>query len=233
MSALPEPASVLSPPHRAPAAAPAPAPALVLEVLDHGRARRVLEWTLAAAALLLLAPLLLLVALLVVGTSRGPVLFRQERIGHGGRPFVVLKFRTMRRDAATRAEALFAVANDGSGPLDKLRRDPRVTPVGRWLRRTSLDELPQLWNVLNGTMALVGPRPTTPREVARFVPREHRRCAVRPGVTGLAQVSGRSDLAWDDAVDLDLHYIDHRSLALDLRILLRTVPAVLRARGAY
>jgi len=210
-----------------------PAPAPVLAVLDHGRTRRVVEWTFAASALLLLAPLLLLVALLVVGTSRGPVLFRQERIGHGGRPFVVLKFRTMSRDAAGRAEALFAVANDGSGPLDKLRRDPRVTPVGGWLRRTSLDELPQLWNVLNGTMALVGPRPTTPREVARFAPRELRRCAVRPGVTGLAQVSGRSDLAWDDAVDLDLHYIDHRSLALDLRILLRTVPAVLRARGAY
>ncbi|WP_215815374.1 sugar transferase [Pimelobacter sp. 30-1] len=222
MSALPEPGPAL-----------AERPAAVVEVLPHGRLRRVLECTVAASALLVLAPVLVLVALLVLTTSRGPVLFRQERVGHGGRRFVVLKFRTMRRDAARTAEALFAVANDGSGPLDKLRRDPRVTPVGSWLRRSSLDELPQLWNVLNGTMALVGPRPTTPREVARFARREHRRCAVRPGVTGLAQVSGRSDLAWDDAVDLDLHYIDHRSLALDLRILLRTLPAVLRARGAY
>nr|WP_246086773.1 sugar transferase [Nocardioides humi] len=105
--------------------------------------------------------------------------------------------------------------------------------MGRWLRKSSLDELPQLWNVLNGTMALVGPRPTTPREVARFEAREHRRCAVRPGITGLAQISGRSDLAWDDAVALDLEYIERRSLALDLWILLRTLPAVVGARGAY
>jgi lipopolysaccharide/colanic/teichoic acid biosynthesis glycosyltransferase len=199
----------------------------------HGRLRSLVEATVAGGILLVGLPLIALIALLVAGTSRGPVIFRQERIGHGGRPFEVLKFRTMYVDAEARAAEVFARHNDGSGPLTKLRVDPRVTPVGRWLRRTSLDELPQLWNVVNGTMALVGPRPNTPVEVARFAPHEHRRHAVRPGMTGLAQVSGRSDLDWDEAIELDLAYVDQRSAWLDVRILLRTLPAVLAARGAY
>ena len=211
---------------------PVLAPPTVVEA-DHGLARRVLELTVALTALLVLAPLLLTIALVIVTTSRGPVIYRQQRVGQGGQPFDILKFRTMTPGADEVAEALFARVDDGSGPLNKLYRDPRVTRVGRWLRRSSLDELPQLWNVVNGTMALVGPRPSTPREVARFSPRDHGRHAVRPGVTGITQVSGRSDLEWEDAIRLDLHYVEHRSLWLDLRILLRTLPAVLRARGAY
>lgn len=204
-----------------------------VDIVPHGRVRRVLECVIAFAALVVLLPVMAVIAALVVATSPGPVFFRHERVGHGGRSFVVLKFRTMSRDADLRAVEVFARADDGSGPLHKLRDDPRVTPIGRWLRRYSLDELPQLWNVLNGTMALVGPRPTSPAEVAGFAPHEHRRCAVRPGITGLAQISGRSNLAWDDAVALDFDYIDRRSHALDLWILLRTLPAVLSARGAY
>lgn len=204
-----------------------------LGVRRHGRMRRAIEVGVAGSLLLLLLPVLILVALLVATTSEGPVLYRQRRVGIGGRPFQMIKFRTMRVDADSRAAALFAERNDGSGPLDKLRDDPRVTSVGRWLRRFSLDELPQLWNVLNGTMALVGPRPARPHEVDRFTPRDHARLVVRPGITGMAQVRGRSDLAWDDAVRLDLHYVEHRSLLLDLGILLRTLPAVLLGRGAY
>jgi len=202
-------------------------------VKDHGLARRALDITIAVTALLVLAPLLVTIALVVVTTSRGPVLYRQQRIGLGGQPFEILKFRTMTSNADQLADALFAVVDNGSGPLNKVYDDPRVTRVGRWLRRSSLDELPQLWNVLNGTMALVGPRPARPQEVARFTPRDHRRHAVRPGVTGITQVSGRSDLDWQDAIRLDLHYVEHRSLWFDLRILLRTLPAVLRGRGAY
>jgi len=187
-----------------------------------------------ALTLLLVAlPVVLVISLLVVGTSRGPLLFRQQRVGHGGRQFDVLKFRTMYVDAEARAAEVFAEANDGSGPLTKLRADPRVTPVGRWLRRLSLDELPQLWNVVNGTMALVGPRPNTPVEVARFAPSDLRRHAVRPGMTGLAQINGRSDLEWDEAIRLDLEYVENRSVWLDLRILCRTLPAVFGGKGAY
>lgn len=205
----------------------------VVAVLDHGRARRVIELVVAVTALVLLSPLILLIALMVATTSRGPVLYRQQRVGAGGQPFVIIKFRTMCVDADRRAEALFAQRDDGSGPLNKVHDDPRVSLIGRWLRRSSLDELPQLWNVLNGSMALVGPRPASLHEAARFAPSEHRRHAVRPGVTGITQVSGRSDLDWEDAIRLDLYYVEARSLWLDFRILLRTFPAVLRGRGAY
>lgn len=204
-----------------------------LEVQEHGRVRRVVDVVVSTSALVFLAPLLVALAVLVAVTSRGPVLYRQQRIGAGGRPFVIVKFRTMRLGAENLDDEIFAERNDGSGPLNKIHDDPRVTWPGRWLRRYSLDELPQLWNVLTGSMALVGPRPTTPREVARFTPRDHLRLAVRPGITGITQVSGRSDLEWDDAVRLDLAYVENRTLALDLLILLRTVPAVLGARGAY
>lgn len=214
--------------------APTERPALHrVEVHPDGRVRRVLEVTVAAAMLVALGPVLLVVALLVATTSPGPVLFRQRRVGIGGRPFEIVKFRTMHVGADQEAAALFTRHNDGSGPLDKVHDDPRVTPVGRWLRRCSLDELPQLWNVLNGTMALVGPRPSVAAEVARFAARDHGRHAVRPGITGITQVNGRSDLPWDEAIRLDLHYVEHRSLWLDARILLRTLPAVLGRRGAY
>lgn len=203
------------------------------EVHPHGRLRDLGEAALALLLLLVLLPVLVGIALVIVCTSRGPVLFRQQRVGHGGRVFEVLKFRTMYADAEARAAEVFGRTNDGSGPLTKLRVDPRVTPVGCWLRRLSLDELPQLWNVVNGTMSLVGPRPNTPTEVARFAPAEHRRHAVRPGMTGLAQVSGRSDLEWDEAILLDLEYVDHHTARMHLRILIRTLPAIFGGRGAY
>lgn len=195
--------------------------------------RRALEWTFAATLAVVLSPLLLLLAGLVKLTSDGPVFFKHTRIGYGGRPFEVIKFRTMYQDAEQRAAELFAEMNTGSGPLQKIRHDPRITSVGRWMRRFSLDEIPQLFNVLNGSMSLIGPRPSSPAEVVKFAPIEHRRHAVRPGMTGLAQVSGRSDLRWDGTVRLDLYYVENQSMLLDLYILLRTVPAVLAARGAY
>lgn len=194
--------------------------------------RRVVEAAVAAGVLVLIAPLLLVLAALVRITSPGPVLFRQTRIGLDGRPFTMLKFRSMWLGAEQERVRLSHL-NEASGPLFKIRGDPRLTRVGRWMRRYSLDELPQLVNVVAGTMALVGPRPVLPAEARMLTATEQRRHVVRPGLTGLAQVSGRSDLAWADMVALDLHYVAHRSLALDLWIIVRTVGAVLTARGAY
>ncbi|WP_364512129.1 sugar transferase [Nocardioides sp. LML1-1-1.1] len=202
-------------------------------VRPHGRTRRLAELVVAGTSLVLLAPLMGAIALLVALTSDGPVFFRHRRVGHGGVPFEVIKFRTMYDGAEAQAARIFAEANHGSGPLDKRRDDPRVTAVGRWLRRSSLDELPQLLNVLDGSMALVGPRPSSPAEVVRFAPDEVARLGVRPGITGLAQVSGRSDLGWEEGLRLDLEYIERRSLWLDLLILIRTPFAVVGGRGAY
>jgi lipopolysaccharide/colanic/teichoic acid biosynthesis glycosyltransferase len=164
-------------------------------------------------------------------TSSGPVLFRQQRIGRHGEVFSVLKLRTMYADAEQRLAEMLE-CNEADGLLFKIREDPRVTAVGRWLRRFSLDELPQLVNVLRGEMSLVGPRPL-PVDGAAFAPAERRRLLVKPGITGLWQVSGRSDLSWDEAVRLDLYYVDNWSPSLDALILFRTVKAVLRRRGAY
>ncbi|WP_411081089.1 exopolysaccharide biosynthesis polyprenyl glycosylphosphotransferase [Streptomyces sp. cmx-18-6] len=182
--------------------------------------------------LLLLAPLLLAVALSVRLSSRGPVFHRQVRQGQHNRPFTMWKFRTMVADAEER-KAQLTEANEVDGPLFKMRRDPRVTPIGRALRRTSVDELPQLVNVLLGHMSLVGPRPPLPEEASRYDEREHRRLAVKPGLTGLWQVSGRSDLSWQETVSLDLWYVDNWSVATDMGLLARTVRAVTDGRGAY
>ncbi|SCE40164.1 MULTISPECIES: exopolysaccharide biosynthesis polyprenyl glycosylphosphotransferase [unclassified Streptomyces] len=186
----------------------------------------------AALGLLALAPLFLAVALAVRLSSRGPVFHRQIRHGRHNRPFTMWKFRTMVEDAESRKEQL-APANESEGPMFKMRRDPRVTRIGHALRRTSVDELPQLLNVLRGDMSLVGPRPPLPDEAARYDERELRRLAVRPGLTGLWQVSGRSDLTWQETVRLDLWYVDNWSLAMDLGLLARTVRAVADGRGAY
>lgn len=183
-------------------------------------------------ALLLLLPLLVAIALAVKLDSRGPVLFRQVRVGQGGREFGVFKFRTM----VVNADALLAdlaVRNETDGLMFKMRDDPRVTRVGRLLRKWSLDELPQLANVLLGQMSLVGPRPPLPTEVARYDGDVARRLLVKPGMTGLWQVSGRSDLSWEDGIRLDLYYVENWSLAADLTILWKTFGAVLRGRGAY
>ncbi|MCE0537111.1 sugar transferase [Kineosporia rhizophila] len=182
--------------------------------------------------LLLLGPLMLALALAVRLTSPGPALFRQTRVGTDGREFTVYKFRSMVTDAEARLREL-ADADEGNGVLFKIRNDPRVTPIGRVLRKYSLDELPQLLNVLRGTMSLVGPRPPLPSEVAGYSPTEIRRLRVRPGMTGLWQVSGRSDLTWEESLRLDLRYVDNWSLALDLSILWRTVRAVTQGSGAY
>ena len=187
-----------------------------------------------AAGLLLaiLAPLLALVAVLVKATSPGPALFRQVRIGRDGRPFTLCKFRTMR--AAAEAErAHLSVQNELDGVLFKIREDPRRTGFGRVLRRWSLDELPQLWNVMRGQMSLVGPRPPLPGEVELYSDEVRRRLLVKPGLTGLWQVSGRADLPWQEAVRLDLYYVENWSLSLDLVILCKTITAVIRGRGAY
>jgi len=198
-----------------------------------GRAVKEL-WERASAALLLilLSPALLAIAVLVRSDSPGPAIFRQPRVGRDGHVFTMLKFRTMTTDAETLAAGLLD-ENDCDGVLFKLRRDPRVTRVGRVLRRYSLDELPQLVNVAAGRMSLVGPRPALPGEVELYAHDPRRRLAVKPGLTGLWQVSGRSDLSWDESVRLDLLYVDNWSLSLDLAIVARTAGAVLRARGAY
>lgn len=196
------------------------------------RGKRVLDVVGAFVLLLVLSPVLAVLALAVGMTSRGPVIFRQERIGMHGRPFTVLKFRTMRVGAEAE-KPLLRRRHRAVGPLFKLVDDPRVTRVGRHLRRHSLDELPQLVNVLRGEMSLVGPRPALPEEVAGYAEGVRRRLDVRPGLTGLWQVSGRSDLDWEQSVGLDLRYVEQASMFMDLRILVLTVPAVLFGRGAY
>lgn len=193
--------------------------------------RRGFDFSASLALLLLLSPLLLLISGLVKGTSRGPVLFRQVRAGLHGRPFVFLKFRSMRLDAEALKAAL-APFNEMDGPAFKMTNDPRVTPVGRWLRKTSLDELPQLWNILKGEMSFVGPRPAVLDEVRQYEPWQRRRLSMQPGLTCLWQVSGRNELTFDEWMRLDLEYIDNWSLWLDLKIVLKTIPAVVFGRGA-
>jgi exopolysaccharide biosynthesis polyprenyl glycosylphosphotransferase len=188
----------------------------------------------AGAALLIAAcaPLLIALAICIRFNSPGPVLFRQVRVGRDGREFMIYKFRTMYLDAEARRAELRHL-NEHDGVLFKIRNDPRVTRVGLWLRRLSLDELPQLFNVVRGQMSLVGPRPPLPEEVAVYPDDVRRRLAVKPGMTGLWQVSGRSDLPWEEAVRLDLRYVENWSLSLDVVIMVRTLTAVLRTSGAY
>jgi len=186
----------------------------------------------AASALLLLAPLMLTIALMIRLEDGGPALFKQVRVGKDGRPFRLYKFRTMVPQAEQQKAAL-QLHNEGAGVLFKIRDDPRITKIGARLRRWSLDELPQLINVLLGHMSLVGPRPALPEEAAKYGDYVRRRLAVRPGLTGLWQIHGRSDLSWDEAVRLDLRYVENWSLAFDLLILWKTWPAVARGHGAY
>jgi exopolysaccharide biosynthesis polyprenyl glycosylphosphotransferase len=186
----------------------------------------------ATLSLLLFAPLMLLVACLIKAQDGGPVLFKQPRVGRGGVEFPCLKFRSMCGDAEGRTAELNHL-NEGNEVLFKIRDDPRVTPVGRILRRYSIDELPQLINVLRGSMSLVGPRPPLPGEVRIYGPDVRRRLLVRPGMTGLWQVSGRSELSWRESVRLDLFYVDNWSMVGDLVILGKTLSAVIASRGAY
>ena len=197
--------------------------------------KRAMDVVIAASALVLLAPALLLIALLVRLTSRGPVLFRQYRVGFRGQPFVMWKFRTMVDGADAMKESL-RHRSEMTGPMFKIKDDPRITPFGRFLRRTSLDEVPQFWNVLLGDMSLVGPRPATPDEVAMYDRWQHRRLSARPGLTCYWQVEGRGRIGFPESVRMDMRYVAggvRPSLRADLGILLRTIVVVLQGRGAY
>jgi len=193
--------------------------------------RRSVELVLASLLLMLLSPVLLAIAIAIKLDSPGPVLFRQLRCGLHGRPFTFLKFRSMRVDAEAMKKHL-APYNEMDGPAFKMTNDPRVTPLGFFLRRTSLDELPQLWNIIRGDMSVVGPRPAVLEEVRQYEPWQRRRLSMKPGLTCLWQVNGRSELTFDEWMRLDLEYIDNWSLWLDVKIALKTIPAVLLGRGA-
>jgi exopolysaccharide biosynthesis polyprenyl glycosylphosphotransferase len=197
------------------------------------RVKAVLDAVVGVAAVVALAPVMLAIGLVIMAESPGPALFRQTRVGKDGKPFTIFKFRTMCDGADLEHDRLTAEVGDPSSVLFKLRSDPRVTRVGQFLRKYSLDELPQLLNVVRGEMSLVGPRPALPSEVERYEPDTRRRLAVKPGITGLWQVSGRSDLSWGESVRLDLRYVDNWSLAGDLRLVGRTFGAVVSHRGAY
>jgi exopolysaccharide biosynthesis polyprenyl glycosylphosphotransferase len=194
--------------------------------------KRAIDFTIALVGLIVSAPLTLLIALAIKLDSPGPVLFRQVRVGKGGRDFVLYKFRSMCEGAEEEQQTLTDL-NEAEGPIFKIRHDPRCTRVGKFLRRTSLDELPQLYNVLRGEMSLVGPRPPLPAEVESYEEWHKKRMEVSPGLTGLWQVSGRSELTFDEMVLLDIYYIENWSAALDTEIFLRTIPKVIFGKGAY
>lgn len=197
-------------------------------------AKRALDLGLVVPALVLLLPLFLLVALAIWLGDRGPVLYWQQRVGRDGRVFRFPKFRSMRTDADQARQQLAAGNQHGTqGVTFKMRHDPRITRVGRLIRRTSIDELPQLWTVLRGDMSLVGPRPPLCSEVARYTQADRERLAVTPGLTCIWQVSGRSDIPFPQQVEMDIAYIRQRSLGTDIALLARTVPAVIKGRGAY
>jgi lipopolysaccharide/colanic/teichoic acid biosynthesis glycosyltransferase len=194
--------------------------------------KRVLDLTLGSIACIAALPLIALAAVAIKLDSRGPVFHRAVRVGRGGRKFTFLKLRSMQM-GAEELRGLLLHLNQAQGPAFKLHNDPRVTRVGRWLRKLSLDELPQLFHVLQGHMSLVGPRPPFPEEVERYEPWMLRRLSVRPGLTCLWQIRGRSDLNFEEWMRLDIEYVDRLSFWLDVRILALTVPAVISARGAY
>jgi len=196
------------------------------------RTKRLLDVVVALVALVPIAMITPIIALLISMDTPGGVFFKQRRIGRDGREFNILKFRTMTATAEADRAALEAL-NEGAGPLFKMKDDPRVTRVGAVLRRFSLDELPQFWNVLRGDMSVVGPRPPLPDEVRDYDGQVYRRLYVPPGITGLWQISGRSDLTWDQSVRIDLHYVENWSVMTDLGIILRTAAVMVRPKGAY
>jgi len=187
--------------------------------------KRMLDVVVSLAALLLLAPVMALLAVAVRTTSRGPILFRQQRLGLAGIPFPILKFRTMRQNAED--------IRNPDGSAYSAADDPRVTRVGRWMRHTSLDELPQLWNVVRGEMSLVGPRPDQTDQLRYYTPEDRIKLRMRPGITGLAQISGRNRITWERRRQLDSEYVTHWTLGSDLRILLMTIPYVLLRRDIH
>lgn len=201
------------------------------KVPSYSASKRVFDIIFASLALIIASPVLLIVAILIKATDRGPVFFKQVRVGRGGRYFWCLKFRSMCVDAEEKKKLLMHL-NEVSGPVFKMKRDPRVTRVGAVIRKLSIDEFPQFFNVLLGEMSIVGPRPPLPSEVSLYNARERGRLAVVPGITCIWQVSGRSDVSFERWVELDLEYIEKMSMATDIRILLQTVPAVMKGSGA-
>lgn len=195
--------------------------------------KRAFDAAASLAALVLISPLWALIALLIKLEDGGPVIFAQTRVGKHGREFKMFKFRSMRPDAEQRLRELLAKNQHRDGVTFKLKDDPRITRVGRWLRKFSFDELPQFYNVLIGDMSIVGPRPPVPREVALYSLADRRRLAIRPGITCIWQISGRAQIDFHGQVELDVRYIETRSFRTDLRIILKTVPAVLSGTGAY
>ncbi len=194
--------------------------------------KRLIDIAGASAGLVLAGPLMLALAIVVKLDSPGPAFFRQVRLGKNGRPFTFLKFRSM-QDGATQLQVALVGHNEVAGPVFKIQADPRITRLGRFIRKYSLDELPQLWHVLLGEMSLVGPRPPIPEEVAGYEPWQRERLAVKPGLTCTWQVSGRSNIPFDRWVEMDIEYVRTCDLLLDLKLLLLTIPAVITARGAY
>jgi exopolysaccharide biosynthesis polyprenyl glycosylphosphotransferase len=213
-----------------------PFPVMFVEPRERGgwraRAKRAFDVSLAGLGLILAAPILAVAGLAIKLDSPGPVFFGQRRVGRRGRTFRVWKFRTMVADAEARLDELRG-QNEADGPLFKMRNDPRITRVGRFLRKTSIDELPQLWNVLRNEMSMVGPRPALPGEVQDWDQDLHERLLVKPGITGMWQVHGRSDADFEEFARLDLYYVHNWSLTVDLAIVARTIPTVLRSHGAY
>jgi lipopolysaccharide/colanic/teichoic acid biosynthesis glycosyltransferase len=201
--------------------------------LVYNLVKRAADLMFSGLGLLILSPFFVLLGVLIRLDSRGSVLFSQQRVGKNGRVFSCWKFRSMTTDAEVLKHSLQSANEVTDGPTFKMRHDPRITRVGRWIRRASIDELPQLWNVFVGDMTLVGPRPPVPEEVEQYSEYEWRRLSVVPGITCFWQVSGRSELPFQEQVRLDIEYIEQRDLITDIRILLLTVPAVLSGRGAY
>ena len=195
--------------------------------------KRTLDIVSVSVGMAVLFPLLAVVAILIRLDSKGPVLFGQTRVGKNGKHFTCWKFRSMYIDAEARKQQLLHLNERQDAITFKMREDPRITRVGKFIRKFSIDELPQLWNVITGDMTLVGPRPAIPDEVAKYSPEERRRLEVTPGITCIWQISGRADLPFQDQVRLDIEYVESRNLTKDIMILIKTVPAVLLAKGAY
>jgi exopolysaccharide biosynthesis polyprenyl glycosylphosphotransferase len=195
--------------------------------------KRLFDISVSAITLLVLSPIFLIVALLILLDSKGPVFFSQTRIGKQAQPFKMWKFRSMYVDAEARKAALIKQNLMEGNVRFKMKTDPRITRIGHWIRKFSIDELPQFWNVLIGDMSLVGPRPPLPSEVEQYTPYQYLRLAVVPGITCVWQVSGRSDIPFEKQVDMDVEYIKNQSFMFDIILLLKTVPAVLKAQGAY
>jgi len=207
--------------------------AWISSLIIYERCKRSIDFLAAGLGLLVLSPFFVLLVIAIKLESKGPILFSQTRLGQGGAPFRCWKFRSMFIDAEQRKQELLAKNEMDGGTTFKMKRDPRVTRVGRFIRKASIDELPQLWNVLVGDMSLVGPRPPVPQEVATYTAYQRQRLMTKPGITCIWQVSGRSDIPFEEQVGLDITYIVGRSLRMDIMLLLRTIPAVLFARGAY